>query len=106
MRRWEKFAGDLADRILSALDYFCWNVSGDSPLECYSAHADLDLYELAEEFAEWSTFGIKESDLERLREMPDEVYDKYTKMVQREIERTIREIKREFYENDYEDEDE
>jgi len=96
---WEDFAQEIVDKVSDALDYFCWEVSGDTPLECYSAHADLGLYELVEEFVNWSHFGITEKDLELLREMPDQIYDKiydkYTAKLQNMIERVVKELAKE-----------
>ena len=96
---WEEFGESIVDSVLRALDYWCWEVSGDDALTCYSAHADSSLYELAEEFAEWSDFGITERDLELLREMPEDIYKKYDAQVRREIERVVEELREEVKQN-------
>ncbi len=93
---WEEFAKDISERVAEALDYFCWNISGDPAIVCYANHSDLALYELAEEFAGWSVSGITEEELELLREMPDDIHDKYSRKLQRQIERAIRNIEKEF----------
>ena len=65
----------ILDKVLEALDYWCWEIH-DNPLECYSAHSDLDLYTLAQEFVGWKRFDITDKDLEILSQMPDKYYDK------------------------------
>jgi len=95
MKDWEDFLKDVKEKVTDALDYFCWNITGDTPLECYSAHQDLDLYDLAEEFSGWSRFNITEKDLERLREAPNHLYDKYSRELQKEIERVVDKMRRE-----------
>mgnify|MGYP001626480669 CR=1 FL=1 len=92
---WEEFAKDISEKVAEALDYFCWNISGDTPLECYSAHSDFDLFDLAQEFAGWSASGITEEELELLREMPDDIHDKYSRRLQRQIEKVIDKLRKE-----------
>jgi hypothetical protein len=89
---WESFGWSIVDRVLDALDYWCWRVH-DYPLECYSAHADRSLYELAAMLADWSRSGITEKDLEKLREMPDSIYRKLDKYVKKKIEEVIDELR-------------
>lgn len=91
-REWEEFAQEIYDKVAEALDYYCWNVYGGTVSECYEAHADMDLYDLAEEFAGWSRFGITEEDLELLREMPDDISDKYSDRLRRAIESVLRQL--------------
>lgn len=88
---WREFASDLTDKVLHALDYYCHEIDG-RPLECYSARADLGLAGLAEEFADWITFGITKRDLELLEEMPDDIYEEYDKFVRESIERLVDEL--------------
>ncbi|HDH44750.1 MAG TPA: hypothetical protein ENG66_05100 [Thermococcus sp.] len=95
-REWEEFAEEIYEKVGEALDYWCWEISGDPVIVCYESHADRDLYELAEEFVGWSTFGITEEDLELLREMPDDIYEKYSEKMRRAIERVIRELERKY----------
>ncbi len=95
-KEWEEFAEEIYEKVGEALDYWCWNVSGDPAIVCYESHATLDLYELAEEFVNWSTFGITEEDLELLREMPEDIFRKYSEKMQRAIERVIHEIERKY----------
>ena len=93
---WEEFAEEIFEKVGEALDYWCWEVSGDPAIVCYEAHADKDLYELAEEFVGWSDFGITEEDLELLREMPDDIYERYSKRMQNAIERVIKELEEKY----------
>jgi len=95
MRDWESFIEDIKEKVAEALDYFCWEITGDTPLDCYSAHQDRDLYDLAEEFVGWSSFGITKRDLERLREAPDNIYNRYSKELQKEIEKVVESLHRE-----------
>jgi len=90
---WEEFAEDIYEKVGEALDYFCWHITGDTPLHCYIAHMDRDLYDLAEEFAGWSQFGITEKDIELLREMPFDISRKYSEKMQRAIEKVVRELR-------------
>ena len=91
-KEWEEFAESLVDKIEEALDYFCQNITGDTPLGCYSAHQGLDLYEMASEFANWSRFGITDRDIRLLAHMPAAIYRKYTKKLQNDIEEVVNEI--------------
>jgi len=90
---WKEFAEEITDKVASALDYWCWNVSGDPVEDCYAAHADLDLYDLAQEFAGWSRFGITEEDLKLLEEMPDDVYEEYNGKLKARIEVAIENLR-------------
>jgi len=93
---WEEFAEEIYEKVGEALDHWCWNVSGDPAIVCYESHANDDLYELAEEFVGWSDFGITEEDLELLREMPEDIYERYSKRMQNTIERVIKEIEKKY----------
>lgn len=95
-REWEEFAEELVEKIEEALDYWCWNVTGESAYECYIHHSDRDLGDLANEFVGWSSFGITETDLELLEEMPEDIYDKYTRKIQKDIERVVKELERKY----------
>jgi len=95
MKNWEDFLEEIKEEVARALDEFCWNITGDTPLACYSAHQDRDLYDLAEEFSGWSRFNITERDLERLREAPEKLYDRYSKELQKEIEKAVNELSNE-----------
>ena len=90
--KWKELAEEIAEKVAEALDYWCWNVSPDTPAECYAAHSDLDLYSLAEEFAGWSRFGITDTDIELLKEMPEDIFDEVSRELQRKIERVVREL--------------
>ena len=100
-KEWEDFAEEIYDKVAEALDRWCWHITGDTPLDCYIAHSDRGLFELAEEFLGME--GITEEDLELLREMPDDIYDKYSEKLQRAIERVIDELGKESeeYEEEY-----
>ena len=95
---WEAFGWEIVDKVLGALDYWCHEVSGDTLYDCYSAHAELDLYDLAQEFADWSVSGITEKDLELLQKMPKRYYDKFNKYVGEKIERVVRNLEKEMEE--------
>jgi len=95
-KEWKEFAEEIYEKVAEALDYWCWEVTGETPLECYIHHSDKDLYELAEEFVGWSRFGITEEDLELLREMPEDIFEKYSKRMQDAIEKVIRKLEEEF----------
>ena len=86
---WEDFGWEIVNKVGRALDYWCHEVSGDTLYDCYSAHAERDLYELAEEFAGWSISRITEKDLKLLQKMPRKYYDKFNKYIKGEIERVV-----------------
>jgi len=88
---WEDFGWEIVNKVSRALDYWCHNVSGDPLLVCYSAHENLSLYDLAQEFVDWVS-GITEKDLELLRKMPRKYYDKFDKYIKGEIERVVRNL--------------
>ena len=96
MRKDQEYLGyEIKHMVLSALDYWCWNVSGDDPLTCYSAHQDKHTLELAEEFI-GKGFEISEEDIEILEELPEEFLDKLTRDIQKAIERRIRDLKEQY----------
>lgn len=92
---WDEFGSMIAYDVLRSLDYWCWEVSGDDALSCYADHMDMSLYELAEEFAGWSYSGITERDLELLREMPRDIYEKYDAEVREKIEKVVEKLREE-----------
>lgn len=98
MENWEEYIKDLSERILDSLDYWCWNISGDTLLDCYCAHVNLEPLELAEEFlGSGESYKVTEEDLKMLEIMPDRYYNKLKKMIQQSIEETIEKIRKEFY---------
>ncbi len=92
---WKKVGEKILEKVATALDYWCWNVSGDSVLDCYCAHADLELFDLASEFLNWSSFNITEEDLKILEEMPDNIYDELNHELQTRIEKVISKLEKE-----------
>ncbi len=93
---WEDFGERMVDAVLRALGYWCWNVSGDPVTVCYQIHSDRSLYELAEEFADWSASRITSKDLEILEEMPENIYKKFNTKLHKEIEKIIDMLKEEY----------
>ena len=92
---WREVAEEIYDKVTRALDYWCWNVSGDTALDCYCAHQDRDFYSLAEEFCGWSRFKITEKDLELLQSMPDDIYEEYNNKLQEAIEKVVDKLSQE-----------
>jgi len=78
----------ILDKVLEALDYWCWEVVGD-PLDCYSTHQDLGLYVVAEEFVGWSRFKITDKDLEILSQMPEKYYKRLDAKFRKILDRVI-----------------
>jgi hypothetical protein len=89
---WEDFGWDIVDKVFRALDYWCHNVSGDDLWECYSIHTDMSLYDLANEFADWSVSRITQRDLELLSKMPEKYYKKFDSYVRKRIEEVARRL--------------
>ena len=94
MKDWKEFMEEMTDRVKEGLDYFCWNISGDTPLDCYSAHQDIDLYDLALEF-EGSSSGITEKDIERLKQVPEKIYKEYGVQLEKDIEEVVDKLRKE-----------
>ncbi len=103
-REWKEFAEYLVGKVEEALDYWCWNISPDTPADCYAGHMDLDLYDLASEFQGYSWSYVSEDEVKMLKEMPDDIYNWATRKIQRDIARAERETRKEFeeYETVYE----
>jgi hypothetical protein len=92
---WESFGWDMVYRVGSALDRWCWDLSGDSALDCYAAHQDRSLYELAEEFV-GEGFGITEEDVKLLEKMPKKYYKKFDAEIRRRIDKVVNKLMEEW----------
>ncbi len=55
-------------------------------MDCYSAHANNDLYELVEEFVGAGYSELTEEDLEYVSNLPDDIYDLANEYVQNKIQ--------------------
>lgn len=93
-KEWEEFLRNLVDTILEDVDYWCWNISGDTVTDCYSTHANSDLWELANNFASpyGGTYGITEEDVKKLEEAPEDLYDKYNHILQERLEKAAEKL--------------
>lgn len=87
---WEEFAEGIKDKVEEALDEWCWDISGDTAIECYANHSDMGLYELAEEFEGMK--GIDDEDIELIQEMPEGIYKEVSNEIQKDVEGVINEI--------------
>ena len=76
----------IIESLFSAIDYFCWNITGDTAMDCYFAHANSDLYELVEEFVGAGYSELTEEDLEYISNLPDDIYDLANEYVQNKIQ--------------------
>jgi len=103
-RKWEEIGREILTKVLDAVDYWCQYVSGDPPSECYAAHADMGLYELAEMYME-STYGPTRRDLVLLKRMPKSVYEKLEAKLVAELERLAAEMREEEEEEEAEEEE-
>ena len=88
---WENFAEYVLDKVLYEIDYWAWNISGDSALKAYSSYNNIDLYEAI------MTFEHKFSDIEfeLIKEMPNEVYEGINNVYHRKLETVISELEKE-----------
>jgi len=84
------------ERIGEALDYWCNSVSGDDPLTCYSAHADLSALDLAYEFSGNNYPWLSESEIRALEKLPDRIIEKISVKLSRAIERVVNELYKEY----------
>jgi hypothetical protein len=94
---WEEVGRSIAEAVVNAVDYWCTEVSGEDSLACFESHAGMSLYDLAVEFL-GESYGISEKDLELLRQMPKDVYDKFDEYVGRRLERIVRVLRVEYRE--------
>ena len=78
-------------KVLDAIDYWCWNISGNTVYECYCAHYDLGLYDIACMFVGYS-YGITEEDIKILEEMPDDIYEKLDNELNSRLESVIKKL--------------
>jgi len=92
---WKNVGCEILEKVCEALDYWCWNISEDSVLDCYCTHMDMDLYDLALGFINWSTFDITDEDLKILEEMPYEIYIELNDELQTKIENVIKKLENE-----------
>jgi len=96
---WLKEGNEILDKVLEALEYWCWEVIGD-PLNCYASHQDIDLYTLASEFVGWSRFGITDKDLEILSQMPEKHYEKLNEKLAKILDKVVTKLAKEYGEID------
>jgi len=92
-KNWEEFGEWLVDKIYDEIHDFCWNISGAPVGDCFSSHALDDMYDLAEMYIENDVYEVvegvyvnKEGVLELVKEMPDDIYDKYNDKLQKMLE--------------------
>lgn len=88
---WGERAKEIKDKIIDAIWYFCFNVSGDDPVDCITSHIGIDLYELASLY-QGSWYSITERDLSDLERMPDEVYDSLSAELEQDLEDLVDEL--------------
>lgn len=93
---WDEVVEEIADAILDSLDYFCWSVSGDTALECYERHLDMDAFELAQLFLTEgsSSYKVRPRHISLLKKMPKKYYRKLNLKVQKAIEQAIKELEK------------
>ena len=88
-RDWENFGEYILNNVLDHIDYWAWNISGDTALEAYSSYNNIDFYEAALDFA-------NEIEIELLEKMPREIYEKINVEYHRKLERVISELEKEY----------
>jgi len=76
---------NIIDKLLEKIDYYCWNVSGDTVCECYSAHCNRDLYEMANIYLEYPDIYIIET-------ISDEIYKRYNEVFQKKVEKLFNSV--------------
>ena len=80
-------------KVIDAVDRWCLEISGDAIEDCYSMYADIGLYETATIFSGWSYAGITDEDLEILRNIPDEEYNRLEELFHECIESILDTLK-------------
>lgn len=91
---------ELIELALENLDYWCWNVSGDTPGECYAAHSTLGLGEIIDMYLKDRERELLEKiENELIAKMGEERFNKYLSKKEAEIadrlERVARKLSRE-----------
>ena len=77
-------AKSILHEVLEGIDILCWEITDDTPCECYAAYNCLDLHTAAQQFVGWSRVNIDEKDIEFLKSLNTTIYD--------EIEREYHEV--------------
>ena len=93
-KEWDEFGKNLIDKVMDAVDEFCsmtWSGIGEPTYKCYESLAYSGLYELVQQFVEEEE--LPEDFLRLLDEMPDDIYKKYDRLLQRKLEKAAREEK-------------
>jgi hypothetical protein len=85
---WENFGYWLLHSVLDYIDYWAWEITGDTPLEAYSSYNNIDFYDAVLDFGNKFT----EIEIELLEAMPDEVYEKINAEYHRKLEIAIEEL--------------
>jgi hypothetical protein len=83
---WREIGYEILERVCESLDYYCHRVSGDSLENCYSAFYDLPLITTAELLEGLGFEGVREKDIELLRNMPEEIYKEIEVELNKRIE--------------------
>jgi hypothetical protein len=91
---WENFGEYTLNTVLDYIDYWAWNIAPDSPLESYSNYNNIDLYEATMSFEH----KFSDIEIELLRNMPEEVYEKINAEYHRKLEIVISELEKEYRE--------
>ena len=88
---WESFGEYMLETTLDYIDYWAWQISGDSALEAYSNYNNIDFYEAI------LSFGNKFDDIaiELIEKMPEEIYDKINAKYHKKLELVISELEKE-----------
>jgi hypothetical protein len=88
---WENFGEYILNTVLDHIDYWAWQISGDSPLEAYSSYNNIDFYEATMSFSD----KFDDIALELLEAMPEEIYEKINKIYHEKLETVISELEKE-----------
>lgn len=93
---WGRIAEDIANRILTAIDYYCNNVAvhhGEDPIECIDRYTyGYDVYELAEKFLKHILEpSAAKRDLQLLGQMPERYVREVERIVRSTLEKWVRE---------------
>jgi hypothetical protein len=88
---WESFGEYMLETTLDYIDYWAWQISGNSALEAYSSYNNIDFYEAI------LSFGDKFDDIaiELIEKMPKEIYDKINAKYHTKLELVISELEKE-----------
>jgi len=90
-------------KVIEDINYWTWNISPTTPCETYTSYNTKSLYKAAVDFATdylYSSYNTRLEDLEILKIMPNEIYNKFDEKYHEWLEKIIAKLCKEDDENE------